>query len=462
MTRSRTRFFALVLVSVVPLSSLALPGCLAAQGPALWGAPVNVSGSGVDSWRPAIVLDEAGNIHVVWYDQILGWAEGEIHYASRSPIDGWSVPQRLSSLGGEASRPAVALGPDDTVHVVWQDSTLGESEIRYACRSFDGAWTSARTISGTGGESVRPLVAVGGDGCTHVVWEQRTQGLHSDIYHTCRGSGSLWTAPRNLSQSDADSRSSVLLADGQGTVHVCWQEWEPDNWEIYHTWQPPGGAWGTPRNISGSERDSQDVAIASAGSGAVHVVWCENTLGGLQGDSDIFYARRSPDGRWMPTVENLSNRPGVADSPVIAVDARGRAHVAWQYVKPPGFRDVYAVSRGSDGEWSDPQIVSTFDGNARQPSILAVQDADLVWAGSVQGTWEICHAHWKSDGTWSPAVNISHSVGGSFYPVLVSDDAGALHVVWEDNTPGHYDIHYAGSWAYTVEFPLVCGSNSMP
>jgi len=462
MSQLRARLFACALITLVLLFAFVLPLSPLAQSPGVWGTPVNISASDTDSWRPGILLDKAGNVHVVWYDQVLGSAEGDIYYASRSPIDGWSDPHRLSASGRESSRPVMAIGPDNIVHVVWQEGASGESEILYICKPFKGAWTPVRNLSDTDGDSRYPHIAASADGRVHVIWQERAQGLRSNIYHTCQYSSNLWTSPCNLSRSDGDSTSAVIAADTQGSVHVCWQDRSSGNWEIFHAHQSSSGAWTAPQNISGSEGDSQSAAIALATSGALHLVWSESAVDGFQGDSDIFYATRSSDGVWSPAIENLSDCPGRADSPVVDVDAQGNAHVAWQYVKPPGFWNVYTTSSNSEGKWSEPRLVSTFDGNAERPAILAGQGVDLVWEGSVQGNWEICYAHGSSARTWSPAANISHSTGRSSFPALVSDSAGALHVVWEDTTPGHRDIHYTGSSAYAVALPLVCGNSFEP
>ena len=458
----RARFFACALISLVLLFSFGLPLSPLAQSPGVWGTTVNISESDTDSWRPSILLDKAGTVHVVWYDQVLGSAEGDIYYASRSPIDGWSNPQRLSASREESSRPVMAIGPDNTIHVVWQEGASGESEILYTCKPFKGAWTPVRNLSGDDGDSTYPRISASGDGQVHVIWQERGQGLRSNIYHTCQYSSNLWTSPCDLSQSDGDSTSPVILADAQATVHAFWQDRSSGNWEIFHTYQLSGGAWTAPQNVSGSEGDSQGAAIASATSGELHLVWSESAVDGFLGDSNILYAARSPDGIWSSAIENLSDCSGRADSPVIAVDAQGDAHVAWQFVKPPGFWNIYAVSSDSEGKWSEPHLVSTFDGNAERPATLADQGVDLVWAGSVQGNWEICYAHRSSARTWSPVANISHTADRSSYPALASDGAGALHVVWEDTTPGTRDTYHTRSSAYVVGLPFICGNSLEP
>ena len=461
-TRTRARCSLPALSVLVLLLSLVLPLSGSAWGPGAWCASVNVSQSDVDSWGPAVALDKAGTIHVVWYDQILGSAGGDIYYVCQSTAGGWSSPHCLSGLTGTSSRPVIAVGPEGTVHVAWQDSISGQSEISYVCKPPDEEWTSVRNLSSTGGESKYPRIAIAGDGNAHVIWQESALGARSDIYHTCQNPSNVWTSPHNLSHSSGDSVSPVLVIDVLGTVHVCWQDLISGNWEIYYACLPVGGTWITPQHLSHSERDSQGVAIAASSSGALHVVWSENVTAELWGDSDVLYASRDPDGVWTPAPQNLSNRAGRSDLPVIAVDALGGIHVAWQDVKPPGWWDVYTVSRGSEGGWSDPQLISTFDGNAERPAILAGQEVDVVWAGGVQGNMEICHARRRSDGSWPSAVNISHNAGRSSSPTLACDNDGALYVVWEDDTPGHYDVHYADCSAYELVLPVVFGNCCVP
>jgi len=452
----------MALLAVASVLCLALPATGVAWWPDVWSAPVNVSQSDIDSWKPAMALDAEGNVHVVWYDQTLGSTEGEVYYARWARVSGWSDGERLSTAGGESSHPVIAVGPGGIVHVVWQERAGGASEIRYACLPHNGAWTPIRNVSNTPGDSVRPLVVVSADGQVHVIWQETRPGRGSDIYYVCQYSSNLWTSPHNVSQSDGDSTSATLLVDAQGNVHVCWQDLSSGHWGICYASRSSDGEWSSPQDISSSGRDSTSVAMACSDSGVLHVVWSEDVSLGWGGDTDVFYAERSPDGAWTPEAENLSNRTGRSDSPVVAVDDRGGIHVAWQDVVPPGLWKIYSVSRDLGGYWSKPELVSGVEGNAQQPAILAARSVDAVWAGGEGANWEICHAHRRDDGSWSAAVNVSRSDGTSAWPIAVCDDTGALRVVWQDNTMGPYDILHARTSLYAVALPVICGNGGAP
>jgi hypothetical protein len=44
---------------------------------------------------------------------------------------GWSSAQRLSWTSGFSGNQAMAIDSGDTVHIVWEDDTPGNSEIYY-------------------------------------------------------------------------------------------------------------------------------------------------------------------------------------------------------------------------------------------------------------------------------------------------------------------------------------------
>jgi hypothetical protein len=50
-----------------------------------------------------------------------------------------------------------------------------------------------------------------------------------------------------------------------------------------------------------------------------------------------------------------------------------------------------------------------------------------------------------ADAAWTPAKRITKNLGQSYVPTIAADSLGHLHVVWDDGTPGHYEIYYKKS-----------------
>jgi hypothetical protein len=83
----------------------------------------------------------------------------------------WTTSQRLTWNSGWSQYPAIAVDSLGDLHVVWADSTPGNSEIYYE-KSTDGgsAWATSQRITWTSGFSHVPAIAVDSLGNLHVVW----------------------------------------------------------------------------------------------------------------------------------------------------------------------------------------------------------------------------------------------------------------------------------------------------
>ena len=69
---------------------------------------------------------------------------------------------------------------------------------------------------------------------------------------------------------------------------------------------------------------------------------------------------------------------------------------------------------------------------------------------------------------WQPAKRITWTAGDSSVPRAVLDSSGNLHVVWEDETPGNYNIYYGkstdggDSWTSAKRLTWTAHSSSHP
>lgn len=113
------------------------------------------------------------------------------------------------------------------------------------------------------------------------------------------------------------------------------------------------------------------------------------------------------------------------------------------------------LSLGVSAEgWSSPVNISTSSGESKRPVVSAGADGSIhvLWEDLSPGNWEVFHASKEPDGPWSAPTNVSNNSGGSFRPAVAVSPDGSIHVAWHDDTPGDYDIFYAakapgGSWS---------------
>jgi hypothetical protein len=264
---------------------------------------------------PTIAVGSDGTVHLAWWDDTDGsWGiDTEIFYAKWIASGGWSLVTCVSDGWGGAywntgtsERPAIAVGVDGTVHLVWQDNTLfqlwgSDPEILHATWTAMGGWSNATCVSdGWGGvywnkhNSFDPAIAVGLDGSIHSVWYDDTNGPWGndmEIFHA------KWTAVGGWSNAS-------LVSDGRGGVY-----WNGGN--------------------------SLNPAIAVEPDGGVLAVWQDDTDGPWGNDMEIFQAKWTAAGGWSNATCVSDGWSGVywnggnSLNPAIALGPEGIAHVVW-------------------------------------------------------------------------------------------------------------------------------------
>ncbi len=187
-----------------------------------------------DSRYTSIAIDSNGSIHMVWQDDTPG--NSEIYY-KRSTDGGatWTWATRLTWTAGASYNPAIAIDSADNIHVVWDDWTPGNSEIYYK-RSTDGGatWTWAKRLTWTQGDSLRPDIAIDSTNNIHIVWDDRTPGNSEIYYKRSTDGGATWSADMILTNTLGNSRRPAIAIDLVDNIHVVWDDDTPGNFEIYY------------------------------------------------------------------------------------------------------------------------------------------------------------------------------------------------------------------------------------
>jgi hypothetical protein len=117
-----------------------------------WGTPIDLSAAGQNAYRPQVVLDPAGEAVVVWerYDGIDWIAQGDARPAGGT----WGAPVDLSATGADVYRPQIAADTSGDAVAVWEYDTSSEDVIQAAVHDAAGPRLPDLSIPATGSVGV--------------------------------------------------------------------------------------------------------------------------------------------------------------------------------------------------------------------------------------------------------------------------------------------------------------------
>jgi hypothetical protein len=198
--------------------------------------------------------------------------------------------------------------------------------------------------------------------------------------------------------------------------------------------------------------------IAVDANGKIHVVWLDDR----DATRDVYYSNSTNGGVSF----NGSARVGDANdggtplkvSPEIAVDSNGKIHIAWHSHNGTAF-NVY-VANSTDGGL-------TFKTNSKiadnLPQIQLVPDIAVYGSNNVYVVWsdnrnsnsDIYFARSTDSGlNYGTNIKINDDAGSTVqgFSRVVVDSNGIIHIIWQDQRNGDFDIYYSNSTNSGVSF----------
>lgn len=161
--------------------------------------------AGTNNKYPAIAVSSTGRVVAAWGNDTSDGGDAFIYYKTCMPEGsgngGWDAASRLLSNGGSGfTRECPNLGatPDGHVHAVWREVKPGGG-IAIAYRELvDTVWQAQVDLELNTNYKVYPAVAGGPDSSVHVVWHGRIgSGGYYDIWYKAR-TDTTWGSVENV------------------------------------------------------------------------------------------------------------------------------------------------------------------------------------------------------------------------------------------------------------------------
>ncbi|MER7764955.1 hypothetical protein ABTZ17_35275, partial [Streptomyces sp. NPDC097619] len=262
-------------------ATTAVWGSLRPAGSATWGKalPVPLSGSEGQVPAPEPLIAPDGDVTVVWRD----WRDAGDHVDSghrtstlRSGATAWTDKKTLHGGGGDEGVADASIGPDGTVHVVWEEwtevlpSSWNNAVVHAARTSADDTWSEPRPVPGASDIGVVPVVGAGPAGSATLLYSED----HGEEYRTLRAVRADGEAGLRIGSSAVPSTAPLAGSDGRKTV------WAPV-WKLTR----PAAHWA----VTLTDRAGKTVTTLKGGAGStIAAAWKGRTAdGGLPANGPL-------------------------------------------------------------------------------------------------------------------------------------------------------------------------------
>jgi len=353
----------------------------------VWSAIERVTVNTSNESRNPAVAVSSDCIPCVLFEDNRG-GDWEIYWAKKVGAN-WQVQRFIGSSGVDDTQPDCVVDSKGWLCGTWVSA--GKSVGYWMVRVSDGYWNIAnlKWLSSGSSDVAEPSIGIDPSDNIYVLWADKSSGKF-EIYMRVRDSAGEWypatsSPPLKISDSKVEARSPKAVFSN-GVLHIVWQDKNDGDWEtFYNTYNPSSGAIGTPLKLTDNNKDDLSPCIAAGGDGKLYVTYSRNESGNF----DIF--RRIYDGTTWQTGGMVLDRPRDAQW-IRSAMLFSALNLVWY--ENDGTRDQIWFSYGIGSAWSfqtPVNISQTNPGDARFPDIASDTNGSLhiVYQCNRYGKWEI-------------------------------------------------------------------------
>jgi uncharacterized protein GlcG (DUF336 family) len=239
-----------------------------------------LSPSGQNAFNPQVAVDTDGDAVFTWerYDG----ANTRVQTRTRSAASAFLSPvQTLSDAGQSAVSPQVAVDDDGDAVFTWRrfdgSGTFCCSRAQARARSAAGTLSPVQTLSTAGGDAFSPHVAVDPDGDAVFTWE-RSDGSGSlccsRVQTKARSAAGTLSAVQTLSEAGQNAQSARVAVDTDGDAVFTWSRSDGTNFRVQARTRSASGALSRPvQTLSSAGEDAKIPQVAVDATGDAVATW---------------------------------------------------------------------------------------------------------------------------------------------------------------------------------------------
>lgn len=331
-----------------------------------FAGPVQLTTSSGDQCAPALALGSDDRLYVVWQDN----RRGNWDIYGRTSTDGvsWSIETRITESDDNQIIPAIAVDAQspETVWVAWQDDRAGHQDI-YVASSADGLLTNnASRVTSNVGAQTAPDIAVDAYGTVYLVWTDNRNGSN-DIYGADSDTGPWTNVP--VRTGSGSQHSACVRTEASGTIlHFAWVDDVSGNSDVYcagSNGMPSATLAGTRivDDTSGTDQTVPSLVVSGAETNAeVFVCWQDDRNAGTGSiDTDLYFADVETGNETNILVGDGGTSSGQGE-PALGINADGHPYAVWTDGRNVDMEIYYAGTTSTDSDLLDSQLVTASSG----------------------------------------------------------------------------------------------------
>jgi hypothetical protein len=416
-----------------------------------------------------VVIASGNNRFAVWQDTTPG--NSDIFFR-RSTDNGvtWQPLVNLSNNPGPSIAPQITVSGSN-VYIVWaQENAAGTTVDAFFIRSLNNGATFGPKVRISTADTdnlgfTRPQVAASG-AFVYVTWMDF--GAREAFFKRSINNGATFQGVVNISNSGTADylQNIVALAAAGPNVYVAWDDFFATHDVLLKRSTNNGATFSAVKNLSnGGGVDALGPELAATGAN-LYASWSD--FNNSTGSYDVFFARSTNSGGAFSAKLNLSNNAGTSGAPQVAFSG-AFVFVTWQD-DTPGNNDILMKrSINNGGSFQGVKNLSNNAGSSVNPQVATSgPNVFFTWNDNTPGNNDIfLRRSTNNGGTLQPLVQISNNAGASEFPQVTTVGAN-VYIIWQDNTPGNYDIidrrsHNNGAtWQPTQNLSTNAGQSTMP
>jgi hypothetical protein len=130
--------------------------------------------------------------------------------------------------------------------------------------------------------------------------------------------------------------------------------------------------------------------------------------------------------------------------PCIASDTGNNIHVVWTDLSPGNNEVFYKKSTNRGTNWPMTKRLTWNGGTSGAPAIGtdAGDNIYVLWNDETPGNYEIFFKRSTNGGSAWATKRLTWNSGDSKVPDIATYSTGQIHIVWADSTSGNQEIYY--------------------